>query len=223
MLGALSRLLLASLAVLLGIQVLIRLAYRFFPSRSLARLALVLDRPVRGRFLGPVVLARRVGIRPGMRILDLGPGHGPTTRALAQSVAPTGRVEAVALDPDQLSSARADLAGHGVENASVVAGTGLRLPFPDASFDAICAVSAFGRVSEPKPALAEAWRVLRPAGRFSVSDVISDPAFVALTTLSRWAEAAGFEFIERFGDHVAYTANFRKPIAGRPANENATG
>ena len=216
--GAISRILLGAVAIVLGFQILIRLTYRVLPSPGLARLARSLDRPIRRHFLNAQLLARRVGIRRGMRILDVGPGDGIITLALAREVGSEGRVEAVALDGELLRDAREVLERHLVENASVVGGTGLHLPFADESFDAICAVSLLGRVRDVRQSLSELRRVVRPAGRVSFSDVVSDPAFMRQVSVVRWAESAGLELIERFGDSVAYTANFRKPIRASVAD-----
>lgn len=225
LIGVISRILLSVLALILALQIALRLAYRIVPSKGLARLARALDRPVRGYFLNPKILARRVGIRSGMRVLNLGPGDGPVILALAREVGLHGRVEAVALDADDLHDAREMLDHSRVENASVVGGTGLLLPFPDDSFDAICAVSLLGRVPNVRQAVSELYRVVRPAGRVSFSDVVSDPTYLREPSVVRWAEAGGFELIERFGDAVAYTANFRKPVrpqaAGPPINRDA--
>jgi len=223
--GVTSRILLSVLAFVLALQIALRLAYRVVPSKGLTRLVRALDRPVRGYFLNPKILARRVGIRSGMRVLSVGPGDGQVILALAREVGTQGRVEAVALDADDLHDAREFLDHSRVENASVVGGTGLFLPFPDDSFDAICAVSLLGRVPNVRQSLAELRRVVRPAGRVSFSDVVSDPTYVRQISVARLAEAAGFELIERFGDAVAYTANFRKPVrtpdAGPPINREA--
>ncbi len=209
--GTVGRLALGLVGCLFLFQVVIRLLYRLIPTGGLSRLAFALDEPIRQQFLNPTTLARRIGVRAGMRVLHLGPGDGPTTEALARLVGSTGRVEAVALDPDRLQRARLYLAAAGIENASVIPGHPTRIAFEDDSFDAICLVSVLGRVPNPHHILVELKRVLRPAGRFSVSDVISDPAYVLQKTLERWSEAAGFERLEHFGDVVAYTVNFRKP------------
>jgi SAM-dependent methyltransferase len=223
--GVTSRILLGVLALVLALQIVIRLAYRVIPSRGLARLARALDRPVRRFFLNPTILARRVGIRSGMRVLHVGPGDGQVILALAREVGSQGRVESVALDADDLHTARELIDRSRIENASVVGGTGLHLPFPDDSFHAICAVSLVGRVPNARQTLAELRRVLRPAGRVSFSDVVSDPTYVRQPSVVRLAEIEGFELIERFGDAVAYTANFRKPVrladAGPPINRDA--
>jgi ubiquinone/menaquinone biosynthesis C-methylase UbiE len=220
--GVTSRILLSVLALVLAVQIALRLAYRIVPSKGLSRLARALDRPVRGYFLNPKILARRVGIRRGMRVLSVGPGDGPVILALAREVGSPGRVEAVALDADDLHKARELIDHSRIENASVVGGTGLLLPFPDDSFDAICAVSLLGRVPNVRQSLAELRRVVRASGRISFSDVVIDPTYVRQPSVIRWAEAEGFELIERFGDAVAYTANFRKPVrlpdAGLPIN-----
>ncbi|HEX5417850.1 MAG TPA: methyltransferase domain-containing protein [Chloroflexota bacterium] len=224
-LGLTSRILISVVVLVLALQIVVRLAYRIVPTKGLSRLARALDRPVRRYFLNPKILARRVGIRGGMRVLSVGPGDGQVILALAGEVGSRGRVEAVALDVDDLRAARELIDRRRVENASVVGGTGLLLPFPDDSFDAICAVSLLGRVSNARQALAELRRVVRPAGRVSFSDVMSDPTYLRQPSVVRLAEAAGFELIERFGDAVAYTANFRKPVrlqgAGPPINRDA--
>jgi SAM-dependent methyltransferase len=215
--GTIGRLAIGTLVVLFVFQVIIRLLYRVIPTRLLSRLALALDAPIRQQFLNPSVVARRIGLRPGMRVLHLGPGNGPLTEALTQTVGASGRVEAVALDGDSLQRARAYLASAGVENASIIPGNGHRLPFEDQSFDAACLVSSIGRVPDVRALLADVWRVLRPAARLSISEVISDPAYALRKTAEARVEQGGFERLEYFGDTIAYTINFRKPMAVQPS------
>lgn len=210
--GTIGRLAIGTLVIVFVIQVIVRLLYRVIPTRFLSRLALSLDAPIRRRFLNPTVVARRIGLRAGMRVLHVGPGNGPLTEVLSQTVGKGGRVEAIALDSDGLQRARAHLATAGVENASVMPGTGQRLPFEDQSFDAACLDSSLGRVADARGVLADVWRVLRPAARLSVSEIISDPACALRKTVESRGEQAGFERLESFGDAIAYTINFRKPI-----------
>lgn len=214
--GTIGRLAIGTLLLLFVLQIVIRLLYRLVPTRFLSRLALALDAPIRQQFLSPTIVARRVGLRAGMRVLHLGPGNGPLTEALTQTVGTDGRVEAVALDPESLRRARGHLASAGVENASIIPGNACHLPFDDQSFDAACLVSSLGRVSDIRAALADVWRVLRPAARLSISEVISDPAYALRKTVEMRGEQAGFELLESFGDTIAYTINFRKPMAVQP-------
>jgi len=209
----LGRLAVGTLVVLFLVQIVIRLLYRLVPTRLLSRLALMLDAPIRQQFLSPTTVARRVGLRPGMRVLHIGPGSGPLVEALAQTVGSTGRVEAVALDPEGLQKARVYLAAARIENASVIPGNGQRLPFPDQSFDAACLVSSLGRLADVRAALQDIWRVLRPAARLSISEIISDPTYPLCGQAAAYGEQAGFEPLETFGDFIAYTINFRKPVA----------
>ncbi len=214
--GTLGRLAIGTLVVLFIVQIIVRVLYRLIPTRFLSRLALALDAPIRQQFLNPTVVTRRVGLRAGMRVLHLGPGDGALTEALTQTVGSGGRVEAVALDPDGLQRARIYLAAAGIENASVIPGNGHRLPFADQSFDAACLVSSLGRVPDVREILADVWRVLRPAARLSISEIISDPAYALRKTVELRGEQAGFECLESFGDTIAYTINFRKPLAAQP-------
>jgi sarcosine/dimethylglycine N-methyltransferase len=122
---------------------------------------------------GTLAMAELVGVGPGHRVLDLGAGIGGPSRALARHFA----ASVTALDPTarfcRLASAlnaRCGLA----DRVTVVQGDGAALPFPDDSFDLVWTQALWQSVPD-KPALsAEIDRVLRPGGRLSLLEVVSE-------------------------------------------------
>lgn len=212
---------------IIGAVVAVKLANFVLDARSPAvRLAIAIARITsawQGYLLPPRTVARRVGIRDGMRVLCVSPGEGPLVEALAQIVGPTGHIEAVALDQPRIAAARAYLVTAGVENATIAYVQPAHLPYNDGQFDAVCCQSTLGRMIDPVLSLAEIRRVLRGAGRLSASEFLGDPNFAARATSESIVEAAGFEILERFGNVVAYTLNFRKPLDPLPTSAYALG
>jgi SAM-dependent methyltransferase len=200
------------LVALVGVGLLFRFLYWTIPDRGLHRLFAAISRPLRRWGLDPTTVARRIGVRTGMRVLVVDLEDTATTRAIARDVGASGLVEAVTPTESEAERTRMLLVDSGISNVRVVATPLNHVPFEDDSFDAVCFLSAFGHPTDPLAFLAEAWRVLRPSGRLSASDVISDPAFRLRRSVERWGEAVGFESLEHFGNLLAYTVNFRKPI-----------
>ena len=108
-------------------------------------------------------------LRPGMEVLDGGCGPGSISLALARAVTP-GRLVGVDLDEAQLARAAGAAVEQGVANAEFRRGDLLRLPFPDASFDAAYTSRVLEYLPDPVAALREVRRVLRPGG---VAGVVS--------------------------------------------------
>jgi ubiquinone/menaquinone biosynthesis C-methylase UbiE len=118
---------------------------------------------------------RLLAVAPGERVLDIGCGSGAATRTLAQRVAPNGRVTGV--DPSgallKITRELVDKAGLG-SLIELQEGDCRALSFPDASFDAALAATAFSHIPDPNRALAEMVRVTRPGGRVGIFDVDGD-------------------------------------------------
>ena len=118
---------------------------------------------------------RLLAVSPGKRVLDVGCGTGAATRTLAQSVAPNGRVTGI--DP---SGALLKIARELADKAELGAlidwkeADCRKLPFPDASFDAVMAATALSHIAGAEIALAEMVRVTRSGGRVGVFDVDGD-------------------------------------------------
>jgi arsenite methyltransferase len=153
-------------------------------------------------------------LHEGETVLDLGSGGGIDVLLSARRVGSTGKAYGVDMTDEMLELARRNQREAGVENVEFLKGTIEDVPLGDDSVDVVISNCVINLSAEKASVFREAARILRPGGRFAVTDIVADPDMEEATRadMAQWTgciagaltddefraglEAAGFEGIE---------------------------
>jgi SAM-dependent methyltransferase len=184
-------------------------------------------RPALGRVakgpLGPGMAEEKriarllLGLGTGDGVLDIGCGTGNFTRTFAQQAGPTGLVVGFDASHTMLARAVADTPEAREDGGQVayVRGDAVRLPFRDATFDAVCCFAALHMMDEPFAALDEMARVLTPGGRLALLTSCRTRTAPLRTFDGLLGERTGMRMFERDEITSALTARGFSPVRRR--------
>jgi len=171
----------------------------------------MLENPVFQRILGTATTLDRIGIRPGQRIVEFGPGPGRLLIPAARRVLPGGEVIGVDLQQGMLDRLTRRAEQQGIANLTTVRGDATRAHLPASSCDVVMLCEVLGEIPDRAAVLAQCFQALKPGGVLSVTESLVDPHYQFQSTLKRFAARAGFRLQSIQGGRWLYTASFIKP------------
>ena len=184
----------------------------------------------------PTALAQ---LHPGEVVLDLGSGGGIDVLLSARRVGPTGKAYGIDMTDEMLALANANKQKAGATNVEFLKGEIENIPLPDNSVDVILSNCVINLSADKDRVLREALRVLKPGGRFAVSDVVTrgDIAPQIRESILLWVgciggaleendyraklQAAGFEQVDIEPTRIYRVADAREFLAGQGLDVDA--
>jgi ubiquinone/menaquinone biosynthesis C-methylase UbiE len=187
-------------------------AIQIWPTPTPPAVGFVLNSRLRRRYRAPAATLRRIGLRPGMRALELGPGVGLFTAEAARLLGDGGLLLALDLQMGMLRPLSRLAREAGLANTALGAAEAGWLPLPDASIDLAFLFAVLPMLPDKRRALAELRRVLRPGGILAVGEDLVEPEYVPAWLIRRWCRRAGFVPVASFGNGWCYTVMFESPL-----------
>lgn len=170
-----------------------------------------IDNPIRRKYWqNPEEIAERMGVKPGDEVIEVGPGKGSYTKAVARRILPDGKVYAIDIQQPILDRLEIRLEKEEITNIIPKLDDAYNLSFENNSIDVIFAITCLPEISEPVKILKEFKRILKPEGVISLCELFIDPDYPLRKTEKKWAKEAGLILKEEFGNWFAYQLNFCK-------------
>jgi ubiquinone/menaquinone biosynthesis C-methylase UbiE len=169
-----------------------------------------LESPLVDKLMGTQTTLDRIGLEPGLRVLEIGPGPGRLLIPAARSVLPKGDVVGLDIQPGMIARLEERAEQAGIANLEAVLGDATQPHFPPESFDIVYLCTVLGEIPDRDAALRQCFDVLKPGGQLSITEIFPDPHFQSRTTVKQLSEAAGFRLTEIHGYWYFFTANFSK-------------
>jgi ubiquinone/menaquinone biosynthesis C-methylase UbiE len=153
----------------------------------------------------------RLDLGPGMRVIDVGCGPGRLTIPVARAVEPNGEALALDIQEGMLERLQKRTDAAGLKNVRPILGGIGEVEIESDSFDRALLVTVLGEIPDREAALREIYRVLKPGGILSITEIFPDPHYQTGATVRGLCQAAGFRLAKEFGHVLAFTMNFVKP------------
>ena len=186
---------------------IIRHIYKF-PMPEFA--ANLIDNPLRRKIQPPDEMPLRHGVKPGMMVLEVGPGNGTYSVETAKALGAKGKLVAVDIEPKMIDRIKKIIKNEGIHNIEAREADVFDLPFEDGCFDLVYMIAVIGEIPTPERALAEFHRVLKPDGKLAFSELLMDPDYPRAQNLVKLAAAEEFSLQKRMGNYFSYSLIFRK-------------
>jgi ubiquinone/menaquinone biosynthesis C-methylase UbiE len=170
-----------------------------------------LESPFYERITGTEKTLERIGLLPGQRVLEIGPGPGRLLLPAARKVLPGGEVVGIDIQPGMVERLKERARAVRIPNLTAILGDATQPIVPGESFDVVFLVTTLGEIPDRAAVLSQCFRALKSGGVLSISEMLPDPHYQSKATVKRLAEAAGFQIRSIQGGPCLFTANFVRP------------
>ncbi|MBY9002127.1 MAG: methyltransferase domain-containing protein [Candidatus Heimdallarchaeota archaeon] len=197
--------------LLLNLITVVKLVRKIYPFPIPQFMTEFIDNPVRRKYWQkPDQIAQRTGAFPGAVVVEVGPGKGSYTKAVAKRIGSEGIVYAIDIQQSILDRLQERLDKAEIKNIIPKLDDAYDLDFENNSVDIIFAITCLPEIPEPVKVLKEFRRILKPGGTISFCELFLDPDYPFRRTEKKWAFEAGLVLKEEFGNWFSYQLNFSK-------------
>ncbi len=195
-------------------QLIVRILRKYYHFPIPAFLTQIIDNPIRRKFIQkPPRIVERMHLAPNMIVVEIGPGKGNYTKAVARKILPGGKLFAVDIQERVVEKLRKKVLKERISNIIPKIDDAYNFSFEDESIDRVLAIACIPEIPDPIKVLKECKRILKPDGIISLCELAMDPDYPWRKTEKKWAREAGLELFEEFGNWFVYQLNFCKDIS----------